>query len=375
NALQAITPGAVEALLGVLQRGGGVSSPSPGLLEVTLHTVVAVVHVLHSSSPSAGHVSLRVLLDGYFRVLNSHLHMASMEPEVAGDLITLRVLMLDAIPAMLNCEDRPVLQAVFLSNNCFEHIIRLLQNSKVVDSSSDTIAVHAIGVLTAIMSNSPSAKEVFKERIGYAHLYEVLRSQGQPTQRLLQELLNMAVEGDHSSFPVRPICNEQPLLILLAWLPALACRDLQVFLSGWLRRLCEASLPNRLTCVKAGMVGSLLAALATEPALPAACSENLLELLRALGSLSIRPGELRQLLRLLRRERGRGPHPYVAPVIRALSGMARVEGPPRALQCFDLTPGMAGIMVPTVQKWPGGAFAFHAWLCLSEEEAEPPVRP
>ncbi|XP_023802326.1 neurobeachin-like protein 2, partial [Cyanistes caeruleus] len=124
--------------------------------------------------------------------------------------------------------------------------------------SSDAIAVHALGVLTAIMSNSPSAKEVFKERIGYAHLYEVLRSQGQPTQRLLQELLNMAVEGDHSSFPVRPIRNEQPLLILLAWLPALECRDLQVFLSAWLRRLCEASLPSRLTCVKAGMVGSLL---------------------------------------------------------------------------------------------------------------------
>lgn len=188
-------------------------------------------------------------------------------------------------------------------------------------------------------------------------------------------VFRQAVEGDHSSFPVRPIRNEQPLLILLAWLPALACRDLQIFLSGQLRRLCEASLPSRLTCVKAGMVGCLLAALATEPALPVACSENLLELLRALGSLSIRPGELRQLLRLLRHERGRGPHPYVAPVIRALSGMARVEGPPRALQSFDLTPGMAGIMVPAIQKWPGGAFAFHAWLCLSEEEPEPVARP
>lgn len=195
--------------------------------------------------------------------------------------------------------------------------------------------------------------------------------------RLLQPALvfQQAVEGNHSSFPVRPIRNEQPLLILLAWLPALACRELQVFLSGWLRRLCEASLPSRLTCVKAGMVGCLLGALATEPALPPACFQNLLELLRALGSLSIRPGELRQLLRLLRHERGRGAHPYAAPVIRALSGMARVEGPPRALQCFDLTPGMAGIMVPTIQKWPGGAFAFHAWLCLSEEEPEPPARP
>ncbi|NXJ86632.1 NBEL2 protein, partial [Trogon melanurus] len=403
NALRVITPAAVEALLGVLQRGGGGGTPQlPGLLEVALRGVVAVVHVLHGGSPGAGAVPLRVLLDGYFRVLNSDLPVGSLAPEAAGGLIHLRVRMLDAIPAMLSCEDRPVLQAIFLSNNCFEHIIRLLQNSKlylissreageaqdevpsgldgdglqqVFDSSSDTIAVHAVGVLTAIMSNSPSAKEVFKERIGYAHLYEVLRSQGQPTQRLLQELLNMAVEGDHSSFPVPPIRNEQPLLILLAWLPALACRELQVFLSGCLRRLCEATLPSRLTCVKAGMVGCLLRALATEPALPVACSENLLELLRALGSLSIRPGELRQLLQLLRRDRGRGPHPYAAPVIRALSGMARLEGPPRALQCFDLTPGMAGIMVPTIQKWPGGAFAFHAWLCLSEEEPEPPARP
>ncbi|XP_059693911.1 neurobeachin-like protein 2 isoform X5 [Haemorhous mexicanus] len=395
NALQAITPAALEVLLGVLQRAGSGAPASPALLEATLRAVVAAVHVLHGSSPGAGPVSLRSLLDGFFRVLNSQL------PQAAGGLIALRVLMLDAIPAMLSCQDRPVLQAVFLSNNCFEHIIRLLQNSKlylgssrepgeardevptrngdglqqVSASSSDAIAVHALGVLTAIMSNSPSAKEVFKERIGYAHLYEVLRSQGQPTQRLLQELLNMAVEGDHSSFPVRPIRNEQPLLILLAWLPALECRDLQVFLSAWLRRLCEASLPSRLTCVKAGMVGSLLGALATEPALPSTCSQNLLELLRSLGSLSIRPGELRQLLRLLRRERGRGPHPYVAPVIRALSGMARGEGPPRALQSFDLSPGMAGIMVPTIQKWPGGAFAFHAWLCLSEEEPEPLARP
>lgn len=37
----------------------------------------------------------------------------------------------DAIPRMLACEDRPVLQATFLSNNCFEHLTRLIQNSKV----------------------------------------------------------------------------------------------------------------------------------------------------------------------------------------------------------------------------------------------------
>lgn len=34
-------------------------------------------------------------------------------------------------------------------------------------------------------------QEVFKERIGYSQLFDVLRSQGQPTKRLLQELMNM----------------------------------------------------------------------------------------------------------------------------------------------------------------------------------------
>lgn len=38
---------------------------------------------------------------------------------------------IDTITAMLDCTDRPVLQAIFLNSNCFEHLIRLLQNCKV----------------------------------------------------------------------------------------------------------------------------------------------------------------------------------------------------------------------------------------------------
>lgn len=34
-------------------------------------------------------------------------------------------------------------------------------------------------------------QEVFKERIGYTHLYEVLVSLGQPSRALLKELMNM----------------------------------------------------------------------------------------------------------------------------------------------------------------------------------------
>uniref|UniRef100_A0A8D0HAD2 Neurobeachin like 2 n=1 Tax=Sphenodon punctatus TaxID=8508 RepID=A0A8D0HAD2_SPHPU len=408
NALLVITPASVEVLMLVLRRwcSPGIRDPKNSkLLQLTLKSLIGMIHILHASSPSQRKVEIRTILDSYFKVLNSDQPMASLESSPPAhwedSLITLRVNMLDAIPEMLNCGDRPVLQAIFLSNNCFEHIIRLIQNSKVrsppvvhsrgqngIPGSSllsgkipqhlsDAIAVHALGVLTSIMSNSPSAKEVFKERIGYSHLYEVLKSQSQPTRRLLQELLNMAVEGDHNAFPMRLIRNEQPLLILIAWIPELTSRDLQVFLSDWLKRICDASLQSRTTCVKAGMVGCLLDALGTEPELDGKCFENLVYLLQVLGSLSIRPGELRQLLKLLHPEAGKGAHPYTIQVIRALSGMARKGGPERALQYFDLTPSMAGIMVPAIQKWPGGGFAFHAWVCLNEEprdSQEPPER-
>lgn len=41
-------------------------------------------------------------------------------------------------------------------------------------------------------------QEVFKERIGYNHLYEVLASLGQPSRHLLKELMNM-VRGEPGS--------------------------------------------------------------------------------------------------------------------------------------------------------------------------------
>ncbi|XP_077160810.1 neurobeachin-like protein 2 isoform X4 [Paroedura picta] len=406
NALALITPSAVEVLMLVLRRWGSPASGAPKdlrLLRLTLKSLVEMVHILHASSPSQRQVETRSLLGSFFKVLNSDQPMASLDSSPGAPweekLITLRVNMLDAIPEMLNCDDRPVLQAIFLSNNCFEHILRLIQNSKlylsaecrspgsdlttwllterdvrqVFDTHSDALAVHAIGVLTSIMSGSPSAKEVFKERIGYSHLHEVLKSQSPPTQRLLQELLNMAVEGDHASSPARPIHNEQPLLILVSWLPELRSRDLQVFLSDWLKRICNSSLQSRTTCVKAGMVGSLVGALcAAERQLDPKCAENLLCLLQVLGGLSLRPGEFKRLLRLLRTDPGKGPHPYTSQVIRALSGMARKDGPERALQYFDLTPSMAGIMVPAIQKWPGSGFAFHGWVCLVEEGKETP---
>ncbi|XP_048190361.1 LOW QUALITY PROTEIN: neurobeachin-like protein 2 [Perognathus longimembris pacificus] len=398
NGQVAVSAGSVQGLLGVVWGWGRGPAPDSRLVPAALEALVGAVHVLHASRTPPRGPELRALLEGYFRVLNSDWPPSpGSGPEEA--LVTLRVSMLDAVPMMLACEDRPALQATFLSNNCFEHLTRLIQNSKlylqarappegdsdlatrlltepdvqkVLDQDTDAIAVHVVRVLTCVMSGSPSAKEVFKERIGYQHLQEVLQSHGPPTHRLLQELLNMAVEGDHSLCPPPPIRNEQPVLVLTQWLPALPTAELRLFLAQRLRRLCGSCPASRATCVQAGLVGRLLEALGAGPALGARCHEQLLALLQALGRVSLRPSELRRLLRPPPgpdAEARRAHH--AGAVIRALSGMARHRGPARALRYFDLTPSMAGIMVPPVQRWPGPAFTFHAWLCLHPTAAAP----
>ncbi|XP_035386698.1 neurobeachin-like protein 2 isoform X2 [Electrophorus electricus] len=411
NGLLSITPYAVDDLMSVLRTWCLRPAPSnkepkdPQLVQLALRCLTAIIHLLHSSSPAERQLEIRSVLNSYFQLLNWNRPPAGEQPDSLaweGNLITLQAHMLSAIPEILQCPDRPVLQAVFLNNNCFEHILRLIQNSKLYQSSrarseceaqcdltmrllteaeveqvwekgSDCITVHAIGVLTAIMSNSPSAKEVFKERIGYSQLFDVLKSQGQPTKRLLQELMNMAVEGEHSQALQLGISNDQPLLLLLQWLPELGSRPLQLLVSQWLAAVCRGTLACRTVAVEAGLVGRLLDVLA-EPAtrLDRQCADALLGLLQDLGSLSLQPCELRSFLRLLRTEPGSPPHPYCVRAIRALSAMAaRDDRGGSALQYFDLTPPMAGIMVPAIQRWPGSAFAFHAWLCLSPEFPPP----
>ncbi|KAJ8004840.1 hypothetical protein DPEC_G00140480 [Dallia pectoralis] len=415
NGLLSTTPQSVEGLLSVL-RAWCLCTPSdpkdPRLIRLTLQCLTAMVHILHSSSPSDRQLEIRTLLDGYFQVLNWNRPPGLGKDQGEGPswedrLVTLQSHMLTAVPEILQCSDRPALQAVFLNNNCFEHILRLIQNSKLYQSSrsegedtsdpstclladtevvvtqvlekgSDCITVHALGVLTAIMSNSPSAKEVFKERIGYSQLFDVLKSQGQPSKRLLQELMNMAVEGEHSHAIHLGISNDQPLLLLLQWLPELAPhRELQLLVSQWLAAVCGGSRPCRTVAVEAGLVEVLLGVLSQPEKLDRQCADALLGLLQDLASLCLRPAELKNLLRMLRLPEpvgqsaevatGNKTHPYCACVIRVLSAIAAREGRDSALQYFDLTHPLSGIMVPPVQRWPGNGFAFHAWLCLNTD--------
>uniref|UniRef100_A0A8C7R8I7 Neurobeachin-like protein 2 n=1 Tax=Oncorhynchus mykiss TaxID=8022 RepID=A0A8C7R8I7_ONCMY len=323
----------------------------------------------------------------YFKLLNSDPAAAAVQQGVKGHKV-----LGHTIRDMFLCSDRPVLQAIFLNSNCFEHLTRLLQNSKVWSRAAlemgigsgerltglissqvfqgrlDSLAVATIKALTTVMHKSPAAKEVFKERIGYTHLFEVLVSLGQPSRHLLKELMNMAVEGEHSSVGILGISNVEPLLLLIQWLPEMDSAELQVFTADWLRRLCCINRQTRATCVNAAMAVRLLATLGHHARLHRACAESLVSLLGSLGSQSLSGGELLQLLRLLRPLEPGQAHPYVGPVLRAVLGMVRKQGLESAMQYFDLSPSMAGIAVPMVMRWPGPAFSFLAWLSLDQDQ-------
>uniref|UniRef100_A0A673IL07 Neurobeachin-like 1 n=1 Tax=Sinocyclocheilus rhinocerous TaxID=307959 RepID=A0A673IL07_9TELE len=398
-----ISPATMEVLLGVLGAGECLSGGGDGedwdsedpdrKALLTLGCLREVVHRLLASSSDQRQVEISSVLESYFKLLNSD-PAATAQVKVRPSpprsrhwesrFVALQVNMLETIQDMFECSDRPVLQAIFLNSNCFEHLTRLLQNSKVKQASCctessaigrlDSLAMATIKTLTTVMHKSPAAKEVFKERIGYTHLYEVLVSLGQPSRHLLKELMNMAVEGEHSSVGLLGISNVEPLLLLIQWLPELDSAELQIFTADWLRRICGLNRCTRATCVNSCMTARVLSALERHERLHRACAESLVGLLGSLGSQSLSSSELQNLLRLLRQDEPGRAHPYVGPVLRALLGMVRKQGLESAMQYFDLSPPMAGIAVPTILRWPGSAFSFVAWLSLDQDQLGPPSK-
>lgn len=176
NGLLSITPHSVEDLFSVLRAWCCRTCTEPkdtALPRLTLQCLTAMIHLLHSSSLAERQVEIRTILESYFHLLNwnhplssehdnrqgwedslislqSHMLSTRMSVDLKStfvlnwcggkifDFPSVRknesrslLLILVAVPEILQCSDRPVLQAVFLNNNCFEHILRLIQNSKV----------------------------------------------------------------------------------------------------------------------------------------------------------------------------------------------------------------------------------------------------
>uniref|UniRef100_A0A671YZN8 Neurobeachin-like protein 2 n=1 Tax=Sparus aurata TaxID=8175 RepID=A0A671YZN8_SPAAU len=396
----AISPATMEVLMRVLadcsmgscssEEGEDWDSEAPDRKALlTLGCLREVVQRLLAASSDQRQVEIASVLENYFKLLNSDpasMSHCSVSSFVSCVTISSSSCLSDTIRDMFLCSDRPVLQAIFLNSNCFEHLTRLLQNSKVTEQPKPRVILLgtemmiqkkkliAFCICIFIYVFPPPLQEVFKERIGYNHLYEVLTSLGQPSRHLLKELMNMAVEGEHTSVGLLGISNVEPLLLLVQWLPELDSSEQQLFTADWLRRLSCLNRQTRATCVNAAMVMRALASLDRHQRLHRACAESLLGLLGSLGSQSLSARELLGFLHFLRPSESAQAHPHVGPALKALLTMVRKQGLESAMQYFDLSPSMAGIVVPTVQRWPGSAFSFLAWLSLDQDQLGPPSK-
>lgn len=185
NALFAISPATMEVLMRVLadcsmgscssDEGEDWDSEAPDRKALlTLGCLREVVQRLLASSSDQRQVEIASVLENYFKLLNSDpaavvAARQQQQQQAKGRVptlgrhwetrfVALQVNMLgngflrkffsvssppvlpydstssclsDTIRDMFLCSDRPVLQAIFLNSNCFEHLTRLLQNSKV----------------------------------------------------------------------------------------------------------------------------------------------------------------------------------------------------------------------------------------------------
>ncbi len=125
-------------------------------------------------------------------------------------------------------------------------------------------------------------------------------------------------------------------------------------------------------CCQSGVLLQVIECLRAHRRLRHGSALELLKLAEALGTHSISPYELKQLIMLLRPgsggSNGDEKFPYKSHVIHVISSMARRDGFEACRRYFDVGPDSRGLSVPTIRDWTGPAagFTFHCWIRLDK---------
>ena len=104
------------------------------------------------------------------------------------------------------------------------------------------------------MFGSATAKEKFREKIGFERFVDVFRRLGEPSRELLTSLVELAVEDEFEARQDYVIENMEAIRILLQWLPHVETRETQVWLAETLQLVCCCTLHNRMQCCSAGVL-------------------------------------------------------------------------------------------------------------------------
>ncbi|GMH14034.1 hypothetical protein Nepgr_015875 [Nepenthes gracilis] len=256
--------------------------------------------------------------------------------------------------------DQVYYQDLFQKGGCFLHIVSLLNGTDDV-LNGEKLALSVLQTLKDLLSSNDSSKAVFRALVGKG--YQTLQSllldycSGQPSQGLLNALLDMLVDGkfDVKSCPL--IKNEDAVILYLSILQkssdSLRLDGLDSFL-----QLLQDSISSRDSCVRGGMLNFLLDWFSLED------DDNVLmkiaQLIQVVGGHSIAGKDIRKIFALLRREKVGNRQQYCSLLLSSILSMLNEKGP---TAFFDLIGNESGVIIRTPVQWPvNKGFTFFCWL-------------
>ncbi|XP_012936084.1 neurobeachin-like protein 1 [Aplysia californica] len=360
NATLAVNPASLTIILSILSGTAACCVDVPeeehrNTQRIVLLCLTRLVHALHTGSPDQRQVEVPEVIEGVVSVL---LGQKGKKPSSK-----LLIDMIGAFPELVKCPDKLALQVQLGTDRTFEGLISALKSASDSPDAQD-LAKCVVEALRALLSSSATCKASFEKSVGYQELLDVLRLCGQPSESLLQALMNLVVEEDYSESRTGAVRNPKVAVMMLSWLDSIKAPVIQVWLSEELRKLCTYSYGNRMSSCSAGMLSMVLTLLAKHSQLQFKTVGHLICLLEKLGSLSVKSSELKQLICLMKPEEDGRQFPYTTRLMRAISTMARRDGSCGPLHFFDIQHLSDCISLPGVRRWPGPAFSFFSWVCL-----------
>ncbi|XP_027772213.1 BEACH domain-containing protein B isoform X3 [Solanum pennellii] len=251
-------------------------------------------------------------------------------------------------------------QALFRDGECFIHVVSLLNGNLDVPKGEELV-LNVLQTLTCLLSGNDVSKAAFQALVGTG--YQTLRSllldfcQWQPSEALLDALLDMLVDGkfDLKASPV--IKNEDVILLYLSVLQKSSDssrnQGLDIFL-----QLIRDSMSNQASCVKSGMLNFLLDWFPQEGKDTVVL--KIAQLIQVIGGHSISGKDIRKIFALLRSEKVGSHQQYSSLLLTSMLSMLNEKGP---TAFFDLNGVESGISIKSPVQWPlNKGFSFTCWL-------------
>lgn len=255
-------------------------------------------------------------------------------------------------------------QNLFRTGECFLHIVSLL-NGTFDERIGEPLLLNVLQTLTLLLTENKDSKVTFRALVGtgYQTLQSVLLDfcKWQPSEGLLNALLDMLVDGNFNVRENATIKNEDVILLFLNVLQK-SSTSLQHYGLDILLNLLKDNITNRTSCSRAGMLSFLLDWFAIEES--DCLIAKIAQLIQVVGGHSISGKDIRKIFALLRSEKIGSTEKYSSMLLMSLCFMLKEKGPEAF---FEFNGCNSGIVLEKAVQWPySRGFSFACWLRIGD---------